>query len=356
MKPEELPLPPHLSRLFNLQTALQQALSHALATCAVAPSEDTGIVRNVLNHLTLATYHGFTTKFDVDDLRRLCWLWEWDGKVLPVTEAAVATPQGTKGEKNPFLVDESPSKRTPRKAAAIADDEENPFIASSPAKSPSKKTPKKAVAVEDSEENPFLDSTPKASASTRYKGKGKAKADDDGPSISARSSPAKSPRKAAVREESPDDNPFLENKPVAPSAKDWTRGGMGFVVSQTTHFSKASNARVPAYGIGIEVEMDLDKGMSGGMAAVARWTAASEARRKDVRIKLGRWIEVCPFRTFTASHSYVACGSVAQRPDHCTQSPDSRPAAPPEHQQAVCSHSSACCLLSQVAFLSGHTC
>ncbi|KAI0736144.1 hypothetical protein C8Q72DRAFT_769334 [Fomitopsis betulina] len=198
VKPDEAPLPPHLSRLFNIQTALQQALSHALATCAVAPSEDTGIVRNVLNNLSLATYHGFTTKFDVDDLRRLCWLWEWDGK---------------------------------------------------------------------------------------------AKANEE-LSISATSSPTKSPRKMVVREDSPDENPFLENKPVAPSAKDWTRGGMGFVVSQTSHFVKASNARVPAYGIGIEVEMDLDKGMGGGMAAVARWTAASEARRKDVRAKLGQWMKL----------------------------------------------------------------
>lgn len=306
MKPDEAPLPPHLSRLFNIQTALQQALSHALATCAVAPSEDTGIVRNVLNNLSLATYHGFTTKFDVDDLRRLCWLWEWDGKVVPVTEGVVATPQGTKGEKNPFLVDESPSKKTPRKVIASADNEENPFLVSKPAKAASKKTPKKAVAVEDNEENPFLDDTPKASASTRSKGKAKA---NEELSISATSSPTKSPRKMVVREDSPDENPFLENKPVAPSAKDWTRGGMGFVVSQTSHFVKASNARVPAYGIGIEVEMDLDKGMGGGMAAVARWTAASEARRKDVRAKLGQWMKVCHLEPFTKSYILTSCFS-----------------------------------------------
>ena len=80
-----IPLPSHLNRLNNVQTALQHALSHALATCAMSPS-DAGIVRNVLTHLSLGTYTGLTTKFDIDDLRRLCWLWEWDGKALPVND------------------------------------------------------------------------------------------------------------------------------------------------------------------------------------------------------------------------------------------------------------------------------
>ncbi|TFY54383.1 hypothetical protein EVJ58_g8902 [Rhodofomes roseus] len=298
VKPDEVPLPPHLSRLFNIQTALQQALAHALATCAVAPSEDTGIVRNVLNHLSLATYHGLTTKFEVNDLRRLCWLWEWDGKTLPVAEAPRSSGSESNDERNPFLVDEpaqSPSKKTPKKVA-VEDDEENPFLVGTPTKSPTKKsptkkTPKKFVAVEDDDENPFLDKTPKASGSVRTKAKVKAKVEDDENPL-ALSSPTRSPSKSTVREDSPDDNPFLENRPVASSSKDWTRGGMGFVVSQTRHFSKASNARVAAYGIGIEVEMDIDKGMSGGMAAVARWTAASESRRKDVRTKLGQWVEL----------------------------------------------------------------
>ena len=48
-------------------------------------------MRNVLNHLSLGTYHGLSTKFEVDDLRRLCWLWEWDAKTLPVAEASRAT-------------------------------------------------------------------------------------------------------------------------------------------------------------------------------------------------------------------------------------------------------------------------
>jgi hypothetical protein len=183
-----------LSRLYSIQTALQHALSHALATCAVSPSSDTGIVRNVLTHLSLATYSGLTTKFEVEDLRRLCWLWEWDGQSLP---------------------------------------------------SPSAKPSSSTESVDDNDENPFLD----------------------------------------------------EPKPPAAAVpKDWTRGSMGLVVSSTTHFQKSSGKRVPAYGIGIEVEMDIDKDMHGGMAAVARWTADSETRRARFRSKLQKWTEVRLFQ------------------------------------------------------------
>ncbi|KAI0053057.1 hypothetical protein FA95DRAFT_1552940 [Auriscalpium vulgare] len=176
-------LPTNLSRLFKVQTALQHALSHAMASCAVSPSSDTGIVRNVLNHHSLNAYSGLTVRFDVDDLRRLCWLWEWPGDALP-----------------------------PTKSTSLAAD---------------------------------------------------------------------------------DENPFLEFEPPA-QPKDWTRGAMGFAISPTTHMSKSAGVRVPAYGIGIEVEMDLDKDMGSGMAAVARWTAASETRRYEVLTKLRRWSELHP--------------------------------------------------------------
>ncbi|KAI0750945.1 hypothetical protein C8Q80DRAFT_1154731 [Daedaleopsis nitida] len=185
-------LPPHLSRLYKTQTSLQHALSHALATCAVSPSEDTGIVRNVLNHMSLGAYTGLATKIDVDDLKRLCWLWEWDGKALQ--------PKASKGK-------------------AKAEEEEED---------------------EDEDENPFLD----------------------------------------------------DSKPVKEPPKDWTRGAMGFVVSQTTHRDKSVNARVPVYGLGIEVEMDIDKDMKGGMAAVARWTVGSESRRKGILKKLQQWAKL----------------------------------------------------------------
>ena len=174
-------LPDHLSRLHTIQTALQHALSHALATCAVSPSSDTGIVRNVLNHYSLTTYTGLTTKFDVDDLSRLCWLWEWDGKTVPQLK-----------------------------------------------------------------------------------------------------------RKAQVED---DDNPFLEAE-LAPQPKEWTRGSMGLVLGPCTHYLKTAGKRVPAYGIGVEVEMDIDKGMGGGMAAVARWTAEAETRRGECRRKLEHWVKV----------------------------------------------------------------
>ncbi|KAI0092605.1 hypothetical protein BDY19DRAFT_1054098 [Irpex rosettiformis] len=199
--PSAIPLPTHLNRLHNIQTALQHALSHALATCAMSPSSDTGIVRNVLNHLSLGTYTGLTTKFDIDDLRRLCWLWEWDGKAL------------TLGDPDPGASD------------------------------------------------------------SKGKGKAKVPVDDDD-----------------------DDNPFLDDKPISSThTKDWTRGAMGFIITQTTHYFKSAKSRVPAYGIGIEVEMDIDKDMKGGMAAVARWTAASESRKKDFRQKLESWVDLHQF-------------------------------------------------------------
>ena len=162
----------------------------------MSPSSETGIIPNVLNNLSLGTYAGLTTKFDIDDLRRLCWLWEWDGKTLPSTG-------------------------------------------------------------------------PKSDASDA-KGKSKSTGDDD-------------------------DNPFLDEKPVPPPAKDWTRGAMGFIISQTSHCSNPAGPRLPAYGIGIEVEIDIDKDMGGGMAAVARWTAAAEDRRKEFRQKLETWAEVRQF-------------------------------------------------------------
>ena len=67
---------------------------------------------------------------------------------------------------------------------------------------------------------------------------------------------------------------------------------MGLILSPATHYSRTDRKRIPAYGIGIEVEMDIDKDMGGGMAAVARWTAMAEKRRSEFHIKLERWITV----------------------------------------------------------------
>ena len=178
------PLPANLSRLLNIHTPLQQAVSHALASCALSPSSDTGIVRDVLTHLALTNYSGLSTTFEIDDLKRICWLWEWDGKKKPALEEACD-------------------------------------------------------------------------------------GDEEG------------------------DNPFLDTPEAPTPPKDWSRGGMGFVVTSTTHFARSSGTRVPAYGIGIEVEIDIDKDMGGGMAAVARWTADSEARKTQFKSKLEKWLKVC---------------------------------------------------------------
>ncbi|KAH8113442.1 hypothetical protein DFH11DRAFT_1857157 [Phellopilus nigrolimitatus] len=170
-------LPAHLSRFQSLQSSLHHALSHSLATAAVSPS-DTGVVPNVLNNLSLTSAAGLSRTCTMDDLKRLCWLWEWDGKDLPCE----------------------------------ARDEDNPFLESS--------------------------------------------------------------------------------APKPEQSKQWTRGAMGLVITPTTHLSKTVGKRVPAYGIGIEVEMDIDKDMTGGMAAVARWTAGGDQRMKSLTKKLQRWSEL----------------------------------------------------------------
>jgi hypothetical protein len=129
--------------------------------------------------MSLTTYAGFGTSFDIDDLKRLCWIWEWDGKSI---------------------------------AGTVKSEE--------------------------------------------------------------------------------DDDPFLESSTSIPPPAEWTRGSMGLVLSSATHYSRVDRKRVPAYGIGIEVEMDIDKDMGGGMAAVARWTATAAKRRSEFRTKLERWVTV----------------------------------------------------------------
>lgn len=101
------PLPANLTRLLNIQTTLQHALSHALATCALSPSSDTGVVRDVLTHISLTNYSGLSTTFEIDDLKRLCWLWQWDGKKIPSPKA------DDEDEDNPFL--DTPEAPTPPK-------------------------------------------------------------------------------------------------------------------------------------------------------------------------------------------------------------------------------------------------
>ncbi|THH11532.1 hypothetical protein EW145_g579 [Phellinidium pouzarii] len=193
-------LPPHLARFQSLQSSLHRALSHALATAAVSPSSDTGVVPNVLNNHTLSSTVGLSRTCTLDDLKRLCWLWEWDGKDLP----------GATGD---------------------------------------------------------------------------------------------------------DDNPFLEGATPKPEqSKQWNRGAMGLVITPTTHLSKTIGRRIPAYGIGIEVEMDIDKDMPGGMAAVARWTAAADQRMKSLNQKLRRWVELHRKSTNVPTVPLADLPSLAQQP------------------------------------------
>ena len=180
-------LPPHLLRLWNLHTSVEQALSIALATASTglmtspskAPVKDganssTGKMINLINHLGLEGL-GHSVRCTVDDLSRLVWLWEWDGEVFP---------------------------EHPRSVGSAVEDLEggNPFIVTS---------------------------------------------------------------------------------------KDWTRGGMGLILTPTTHFSRALGKRVPAYGIGIQVDS-----LKGGMSSIARWTASSEDRRAEIASRLARWVQV----------------------------------------------------------------
>jgi hypothetical protein len=87
-----------------------------------------------------------------------------------------------------------------------------------------------------------------------------------------------------------EDNPFFDELPSA--SEDWSRGAMGFLVSPSTHLSKQARQRVSAYGVGIEIEIDIDKAMDSGMASVARWTSGADSRQKEFRKKVEKWVEV----------------------------------------------------------------
>lgn len=193
-----------------------------------------------------------------------------------------------------------------------ADEDENPFLA----------TPKSECqeVVTDEVENPFFD-TPKASQRQEKRSPGskphgdasakKVLDDDENPFLAtpkasrrADKSPQPHVSRATRHDSDSDEDPFTEEGVKPSSSKDWIRGGMGIVVSASTHYAKGAAKRVPAYGIGVEVEMDIDKGMSGGMAAVARWTSSNEARKHQVLTKLRRWLEVCiAFSTTSCQHS-----------------------------------------------------
>jgi hypothetical protein len=238
----------------------------------------------VVNHISVGTYAGLNTRFNSDELRRLCWLWEWDCKTLPAAPQPKPVSVEADEDENPFLSTPKSSRQK-----VVVDQDENPFLDTPKAsrrlpqdnKSSSAASPKKASSALSPKKAPAGDvnsplSTPKASQRTDKK------------VHPVTSSPAKKSSDEA-------ENPFVE---PSSSSRDWVRGGMGFVVSAATHYAKGSSKRVLAYGIGVEVEMDIDKGMSGGMAAVARWTSANDTRKQQLRKKLERWLEVCGLLNF----------------------------------------------------------
>lgn len=78
--------------------------------------------------------------------------------------------------------------------------------------------------------------------------------------------------------EAVNDDPFVD------IPKDWVRGGMGVIVTQTTYSSRALAKRVPAYGIGIQVDK-----FGRGMTNIAQWTAGAEKRRQEITSRLEHW-------------------------------------------------------------------
>lgn len=90
------------------------------------------------------------------------------------------------------------------------------------------------------------------------------------------------------------DDPFLV--PAAgPFTTDWTRGGHGLVVSQTTHLNRSTGRRSAAYAIGIQIESDATPKGKGrvGMNTVTRWLEKGSERKAIVEQKLQRWVQVC---------------------------------------------------------------
>lgn len=210
-------------------------MSLALATGQMAPDPDTGRVPTVLNHLGIAERGLGRMRMSIDDLRRLCWIWEWDRDA----------------EHEPPSREEMEPNFSQRAARTRVDSDI------------SMHSIKITKEEEDEDDNPFLNK------------------------------PSPSNVKAQA------DGIFFIGAPGSEIPKDWVRGGSGFIITPATHLQKnattGTSKRVPAYGIGIEVDWaqeDVAGGRVGGMGAVARWTAAGETRKRIFKEKLERWVEV----------------------------------------------------------------
>lgn len=206
-------------------------MSFALATGQMAPDPDNGRVPAVLNHLGIAERGMGGTRMDVDDLRRLCWVWEW------VRDAEHDPPSTQETE--------SVLSQLTTRARVHSDTSVN-----------------SANEVEDEDDNPFIHKP------THLKGR----AQEDDPLVGGSES------------ETPKDwirggSGFI----ITPA--------MHVQKNAVSGIPK----REPAYGIGIEVDWaqeDVAGGRVGGMGAVARWAAAGETRKRAFKEKLERWVEV----------------------------------------------------------------
>lgn len=208
-------------------------MSFALATGQIAPDPDNGRVPAVLNHLAIAERGMGGVRMDVNDLRRLCWIWEWD-------QDAEHEPPSTQ-ETEPILSQRATRTRVDSDASMRSGN---------------------CAKEKDEDDNPFLDKP------TRFKGK----AQGDNPFVHA---PESTTPKDWVRGGSG----FIIT-PAMHAQKNTVTGTL---------------KREPAYGIGIEVDWaqeDIAGGRVGGMGAVARWAAAGEMRKRVFNEKLERWVEV----------------------------------------------------------------
>ena len=237
-KPTELP--EESMRIISIHNALEQVMSAALATAQISPDPDTGRVPSVINHLSFQE-RGLGVRMSIEDLQKLCWLWEWDGETVPMS---VASRSATVT---------SSSKKKQRTGDTLDDDDSDG---------------EGEVLTEDPSHNPFL-TTP-------------------------------------VKEDK-DENPFLSSsKPSRDVSKEWARGGSGFCINPTTYVTRLDKTsptkRVPAYGIGIEVDWSQEDVVGkrvGGMIAVARWSGAANKRKRELRERLQTWKKVSALHLIT---------------------------------------------------------
>ena len=99
-----------------------------LVGCRLAPDSDNGRAPAVLNHLGIAERGMGSMRMDVDDLRRLCWIWEWDPDAeheTPLTQEMepVLSERTTRTH-----VHSSAGMRSVNSAKEVGDEDDDPFL------------------------------------------------------------------------------------------------------------------------------------------------------------------------------------------------------------------------------------